>query len=76
MSKQSKSTFSDFVNRDRFELNSYVAYLIHQAVAEHSKDEKRPCSYVMVNKVAYFCHNTSVNLLSQRQANVIVNYKI
>lgn len=30
MSKQSKLTFSDFVKRDRFELNSYVEYLIHQ----------------------------------------------
>lgn len=42
MCKQSKLTFSDFVNEDRFELSSYVAYLIHQVkenVTEQSKDK-------------------------------------
>ncbi|MCM3441399.1 hypothetical protein ACUIJN_17285 [Metabacillus halosaccharovorans] len=42
MPKQSKLTFSDFVNRDRFELNSYVTYLIHQVkdnATEQSKDK-------------------------------------
>ena len=30
VSSESKLTLSDFVNRDRFELNSYLTYLIHQ----------------------------------------------
>ncbi|MFV2051107.1 hypothetical protein ACEWK1_27570 [Metabacillus sp. YM-086] len=30
MSRQSELTFSDFIVKDRFELNSYLAYLFHQ----------------------------------------------
>ena len=31
MSRQSKLTLSDFVNKERFELNSYLTYLFHQS---------------------------------------------
>ncbi|MFP5108526.1 hypothetical protein ACSU6B_17380 [Neobacillus sp. C211] len=30
MTRESKLTLSDFVNKDRFELNSFLTYLIHQ----------------------------------------------
>ncbi|MGM0876184.1 MAG: hypothetical protein ACQEWV_15790 [Bacillota bacterium] len=30
MSRESKLTLSDFVNKDRFELNTYLTYLFHQ----------------------------------------------
>ncbi|MFY0762301.1 hypothetical protein AB1K32_26275 [Metabacillus dongyingensis] len=30
MSRESKSTLSEFVNNDRFELNSYLTYLFLQ----------------------------------------------
>ncbi|MFC0470178.1 hypothetical protein ACFFHM_06475 [Halalkalibacter kiskunsagensis] len=30
MSRESKLNLSDFVNKDRFELNSYLTYLLNQ----------------------------------------------
>lgn len=42
MSRQSKKTFSDFIIKDRFELNSYLTYLFHQVqdnVADQSKNK-------------------------------------
>ncbi|MGM0878703.1 MAG: hypothetical protein ACQEWV_29475 [Bacillota bacterium] len=30
MSRKSKLTLSDFVNKERFELNTYLTYLFHQ----------------------------------------------
>ncbi|MFC0476149.1 hypothetical protein ACFFHF_12990 [Robertmurraya beringensis] len=30
MSRQNHLTFSDFVIKDRFEINSYLSYLFHQ----------------------------------------------
>jgi hypothetical protein len=41
MSRESKLNLSDFVYRDRFELNSYLTYLLNQfydSFPEQSKD--------------------------------------
>ncbi|MCM3440502.1 hypothetical protein AB3Z07_07065 [Metabacillus halosaccharovorans] len=42
MCRENKLTFSDFVIKDRFELNSYLSYLFHQVKnnADQSKDKK------------------------------------
>lgn len=42
MCRENKLTFSDFVIKDRFELNSYISYLFHQVKnnADQSKDKK------------------------------------
>lgn len=42
VSRESKLTLSDFVNKDRFELNSYLTYLFHQFydnVPDQSEDK-------------------------------------
>ncbi|MGM0877454.1 MAG: hypothetical protein ACQEWV_22645 [Bacillota bacterium] len=42
MSRESKLTLSDFVNKDRFELNSYLTYLLYQFydnVPDQSEDK-------------------------------------
>ncbi|MCV9885386.1 hypothetical protein [Metabacillus halosaccharovorans] len=42
MCRENKLTFSDFVIKDRFELNSYLSYLFHQVKnnTDQSKDKK------------------------------------
>lgn len=39
MSRQNHLTFSDFVIKDRFEINSYLSYLFHQVKDNTNKSK-------------------------------------
>lgn len=40
MKNNTKLSLSDFINKDRFELNSYISYLFHQFYYENDNRSK------------------------------------